>query len=130
MEEEVCPDTGKATKKLVLGDNYKWITNRQAAKKAKDFGKGLRELGLKPGDKVAIYADTRADWMLAIRGCFQHSFTIVTLYTNLGIDAVRYGMSLTEAKAVIISQELLPKFATVLQDLPLIQLVSFLKSLG
>lgn len=121
-EKQVDHGTGKAMTKLVLGD-YHWITNRQAAKKAGNFGRGLREIGIKPGSNIAIYADTRADWLLAMRGCFQHSMTMVTLYTNLGIEAVKHGINLTSATVVITSQELLPKLGQLLHELPNIQLV-------
>ena len=29
-----------------------------------------------------MFAETRADWMITAYGCFQHSMTLVTLYTN------------------------------------------------
>jgi len=55
--------------------------------------------------------------LTAARGCFEHSMTLCTLYTNLGIDAVKYGIALTEAKVVITSQTLLPKLASCVNDL-------------
>ena len=38
-----------------------------------------------------------------------HSMTLCTLYTNLGMEAIQYGVSLTESQVIITSQELLPK---------------------
>ena len=117
MDTEEDPATGKKMTKVSLGD-YQWESIREVAEKSKSFGRGLRELGVPARAKVAIYADTRADWMVAARGCFQHSMALCTLYTNLGLEAVKYGISLVEAQTVITSQELLPKLAEALPDLP------------
>jgi len=34
-------------------------------------GKGLRSLGLQQRENIIIYADTRADWLMAAIGCFK-----------------------------------------------------------
>jgi len=117
MEEEKNPKTGKVFTKLVLGD-YQWISLKQVNANSKNFGLGLRALDVPARSKVAIYADTRAEWLVAARGCFQHSMVLCTLYTNLGLDAVEYGVGLTEAKVVVTSQELLPKLAKIIDRCP------------
>lgn len=61
-----------------------------------------------------MYADTRAEWLIAAQASFQHSLTIVTIYTNLGDDGVLHGLSETESEIVITSHELLPKFRHIL----------------
>lgn len=116
METEADQATGKELKKLVLGD-YEWSTMKEVNENASYFGRGLRELDVPAKARIAIYADTRADWLTAARGCFEHSMALCTLYTNLGIEAVKYGISQTEAKVVITSQTLLPKLASCLNDL-------------
>ena len=47
-----------------------------------------------------------------------YSMVLCTLYTNLGLDAVEYGVGLTEAKVVVTSQELLPKLAKIIDRCP------------
>ena len=54
--------------------------------RAKVLGAGLRVAGLKSGDRLAVLAETRADWMTTAIACFKNNFAIVTLYTNLGKD--------------------------------------------
>ena len=49
---------------------------------------------------------------------FVYSMVLCTLYTNLGLDAVEYGVGLTEAKVVVTSQELLPKLAKIIDRCP------------
>ena len=55
-----------------------------------------------------------ADWLIAAHGCFKFNYVLCTIYTNLGPDGVRHGISETEAPIVIVTQELLPKLITVL----------------
>ena len=59
-----------------------------------------------------------ADWLIAAHGCFKFNFTICTIYTNLGLDGIRHGISETEAPVVVVSQELLPKLIKVLPSVP------------
>ena len=81
---------------------------------ADNFGRGLRVLGMKPNDNLCLYADTRAEWLIAAQASFQQSLPVVTIYTNLGESGVIHGLSETQAEVVITSHELLPKFRSIL----------------
>ena len=54
------------------------ILGEEADSLADIFGKGLRVLGTKPLDKVCLYADTKAEWMISSQGCFKQRFHVVT----------------------------------------------------
>merc|ERR1711936_558608 len=86
--------------------------------KAEHFGKGLRELGIKPRDKIVLYANTCADWMVSAVAAFKHSLAVVTIYTNLGEEGVEHGISQTDTTATVVSQELLPTIMSVLPKCP------------
>ena len=43
----------------------------------------------------------RAEWMLTAQACFKQSFPLVTLYTNLGEDAVAHGLNETKVETVV-----------------------------
>ena len=111
------PKTGKLLTKKVLEEDYQWTTLSQAADEAASFGRGLCQLGVQPRSKVAIFAETRQEWLVAAMGCFRHSVALCTLYTNLGSDAIKYAIELTEVQLVITSQELFPKLASCLDKL-------------
>lgn len=53
---------------------YKWLTYGDLNEQATHFGRGLRELGHKPRQNVAIFAETRAEWMVAAHSCFKQNF--------------------------------------------------------
>ena len=76
--------------------------------------RGLQLLGLKPKDKLVMYCDTKAEWMVTALGCFKFNYTLVTIYTNLGEEGVTYGIHQTQSNYVCTSQELLPKLIKVL----------------
>ena len=48
---------------------YRWMSFREASDRASAIASGLVDLaGLKPRDKVIIYADTKRDWQLVATG--------------------------------------------------------------
>ena len=58
---------------LVLGD-YKWATFQSIFTRISNFGSGIQALGQKPRSKLVIFAETRAEWMIAAQACFKYNF--------------------------------------------------------
>jgi len=112
-ELEEKQSSGKVFTKLQLGE-YTWLTYKELDTKADFLGKGLRELGVQPKDKIVLYANTCAEWMMSAVGAFKQSLAVVTIYTNLGEEGVEHGISQTDASVVIVSQELVPRLQSVL----------------
>ncbi|XP_046646817.1 long-chain-fatty-acid--CoA ligase 4-like [Daphnia pulicaria] len=111
-EDEIQPD-GKIFKKFLLG-GFQWRTYTQMNDEAENFGRGLRELGLKPFENVVIFAETRAEWLISANGCMKQNMPIVTLYASLGDDALIHGINETDVSCVVTSQQLLEKFKNIL----------------
>ncbi|GAB1303181.1 Long-chain-fatty-acid--CoA ligase 4 [Apodemus speciosus] len=105
-EENEMQPNGKVFKKLILG-NYKWINYLEVNCRVNNFGSGLTALGLKPKNTIAIFCETRAEWMIAAQTCFKYNFPLVTLYATLGKEAVVHGLNESEASYLITSVELL-----------------------
>ena len=91
-------------------------------------GRGLRVLGQPSNTPLCIYADTRAEWMLTAQACFKQSFPVVTLYTNLGEEAIAHGLNETEVETVITSHELLPKFRRILKNTPHVKKIIYFEN--
>jgi len=125
-EMDELQGNGKIFKKLSLGE-YKWITYNQTHSLARQFGRGLRELGVQPNDAIAIYAETRAEWIMSAFGAFSQSIVVSTLYTNLGDEAIIHGLNETNVSLVVTSHELLPKFKTMLAHCPSITTIVVLE---
>jgi len=111
-EEEEKQPNGKIFKKFVLG-KFHWRSFEDFASEASIVSQALRNLGLNPRDKVAILAETRAEWILTAYACFKNNITIVTIYTNLGNDGIAHALNETEVPLLICSDETLPKVASV-----------------
>ncbi|XP_053328966.1 long-chain-fatty-acid--CoA ligase 4 isoform X2 [Spea bombifrons] len=120
-EENEKQPNGKVFKKLIQGD-YKWLNYEEVNTRVTNLGSGLSALGLKPKSTVAIFCETRAEWMIAAQACFKYNFPLVTLYATLGEEAVTYGLNESGATHLITSVELLEtKLKNVLTN------VSFIK---
>ena len=91
---------------------------------------------MKPRDKIVLYANTCAEWMVCAIGAFRHSLAVVTIYTNLGEEGVLHGVTQTGATTVVVGQvrprsclkcsdlllpqELLPRLLSILPQAPLV----------
>uniref|UniRef100_A0ABI7ZP44 long-chain-fatty-acid--CoA ligase n=1 Tax=Felis catus TaxID=9685 RepID=A0ABI7ZP44_FELCA len=104
-EDEVQPN-GKIFKKVILG-HYNWLSYEDVFVRALNFGNGLQMLGQKPKTNIAIFCETRAEWMIAAQACFMYNFQLVTLYATLGGPAIVHGLNETEVTNIITSKELL-----------------------
>ena len=124
-QDEIQPN-GKMFKKWKLGQ-YTWQSYVDVDVLSTAFGKGLRELGQVPQQSVGIFADTRSEWMVAAQACFKQSFPVVTLYTNLGDEAIIHAINQTQVEIVMTNHELLPKFQNILSQTPSVAVVVFME---
>ncbi|XP_036412126.1 long-chain-fatty-acid--CoA ligase 3b [Colossoma macropomum] len=119
-EDEVQPN-GKVFKKVILGD-YNWLSYEEVFKLAQRFGSGLAALGQKPLCNIAIFCETRAEWIIAAQACFMYNFPVVTLYSTLGGPAIAHGLNETEVTHIITSKDLLQsRLKEILLDVPRLQ---------
>lgn len=106
---------------------YRWKTYAEVNILAQNFGRGLRELGNEPLKNVVIFAETRAEWMIAANSLFKQNIPLVTIYATLGDDAIAHGINETEVTTVITSFELLPKFKKILDKTPLVNTLIYME---
>lgn len=57
---------GRSFEKFHLGD-YEWLSYAQAFDTICNFSSGLIRVGHKKNERVAIFADTRAEWQIALQ---------------------------------------------------------------
>ncbi|XP_055783977.1 long-chain-fatty-acid--CoA ligase 4-like [Salvelinus fontinalis] len=117
-EENEPQPSGKVFKKLILG-KYCWLSYQQVDSVVSYMGSGLAALGQQPKSMVAIFCDTRAEWMISAQACFRYNFPLVTFYATLGEEAVVFGLNETGVTHLITSAELLEtKLKGVLSQIP------------
>lgn len=56
----------------VMGD-YRWMTFKEVDNVSDHFGNALISLNQKHKQNIAIFAETRAEWMISVLGCFKQN---------------------------------------------------------
>jgi len=79
------------------------ITHRQALERVQAISLGLRELGIKPGDRVAIVSENRPEWALSDYACLTSRTTDVPIYPTLTAKQTEYILRDSESVAVFVS---------------------------
>ena len=82
--------------------------------------------GGRSGDHQNIFIIIQ-NYFNLFQACFKQTFPVVTLYTNLGEDAIVHAINQTEVEIVITTHELLPKFKTILSKTPKVACLIFME---
>ncbi|KAE9551923.1 hypothetical protein FO519_004852 [Halicephalobus sp. NKZ332] len=119
---------GKMFQKLVLGD-YKWMTYNEVEDQIQKIQVGLWKIGIRQGDKIVIFAETRKEWMMTAIACFKLGVPVVTVYATLGEEAVAYAMNECDAVACVTVNSLLPKVFSAVKNIPSIKKIVYFHEL-
>ena len=63
-----------ALPQAILANHYEWYSYEEVSDRLTALGSGLQALGQKPRQNICIFAETRADWMVAAQACFKYNF--------------------------------------------------------
>jgi long-chain acyl-CoA synthetase len=85
---------------------------------------GLAELGVKPGDRVALLSENRPEWSIADLAILSLGAINVPIYTTQAVDQIRYILSDAGARAIFVSNHKLFKHAA-----PAIEGLDFLEKI-
>lgn len=119
---------GKVIKKVRLAEQYRWLTVGEVLDRVDNIARGLHQLGVRPGDKIVLYAETQAKWLFCCLAVAKLNATLVTLYSNLGEAGVMYGMNQTKAKFVITTEELKNNLLTYSSKVPHLRNIIYFES--
>jgi len=76
------------------------ITFPELGQAAREIARGLIALGIRPGDRVAIFGNTRMEWTLADCGAICAGAVVVPVYATNSAEEARYVMAHSGARAV------------------------------
>jgi long-subunit acyl-CoA synthetase (AMP-forming) len=79
-------------------------TFSEAVDRAQRMASALLDLGLSPGDKVAILGKNSAEWILADLGIAMAGMISVPIYPTAGTDTIRFVFGHAEVKAVFVGK--------------------------
>ncbi len=86
-----------------VGGAWVGITHRQALERVQAICLGLRDLGVKPGDKVALISENRPEWALTDYACLCARAADVPIYPTLTAKQTEYILRDSESVAVFCS---------------------------
>jgi len=93
--------------------SFEWLNYKQTFEIIEEFASGLRALGLNPKDKLSIYEETCFEWTIAEQACYTQNITVLTVYANLGIEALSYALSRAEVHYILTNATLLPQLNSI-----------------
>lgn len=114
---------GRKFEKLELENEFNWITYQEYLNKVRGFAGGLQALGLKPKDKLVIYAETQVDWMVSAFAAWYNNATVVTIYATLGEEGALHGINQTKASVIVADSKLLKVLVKILPKCPSVKTV-------
>ena len=82
---------------------YQPISSRTLGERVRRLALGLQELGVQPGDRVAILSENRPEWAIADYACLTASLTDVPLYPNLPAEQACFILRDAGAVAIFVS---------------------------
>ncbi|KAJ6223379.1 hypothetical protein RDWZM_001924 [Blomia tropicalis] len=127
----ICTETaqvdGKEINRYKLTD-YKWLTFGDLYDYINRFGHGLNRIGVQKGDKVMIFAETSARWLICGQSIIKNGSVLVTLYSTLGDQGIIHGMEQTEVEYIITSVTLARKLIRLKSSLTCLKHIILLDS--
>ena len=85
------------------GERWESISGAAALDEVECLALGLRALGVRPGDKVALLSETRYEWAIADLAILANGAVTVPLYASLTAEECRYIIEDSEAVVAIAS---------------------------
>jgi long-chain acyl-CoA synthetase len=114
-----------------VGEEWVDISYADQAATVRRVAGGLIDLGIKPGDKVAILSNTRAEWTFSCFGILAAAATCVSIYQTNSPQECHYVLSHSESRAVFVEDaEQLAKIRAVEADLPSLELIVVMEPEG
>jgi long-chain acyl-CoA synthetase len=105
-----------------VGDEWVNISYADFGTAHSEIGRGLIDLGVQPGDKVAILSHSRPEWVYANHATLAAGGASVAIYQTNSPEECHYVLSHSESKVVFVEdQEQLAKIREVEADLPALE---------
>ncbi|HWP38891.1 MAG TPA: long-chain fatty acid--CoA ligase [Gemmatimonadales bacterium] len=116
--------TKRAALRYKAGGAWRDITHQELARRVHHAAVGLRELGLGPGDRVAILSANRPEWAITDYACLAARCVGVAVHATLPAKQIAYILNDSGARAVFIEdQQQYAKVAAIRGEVPTLQYV-------
>jgi long-chain acyl-CoA synthetase len=82
---------------------YVDVSSEEAFRRVRALRQGLKSLGIKPGDKVALLSENRLEWALADLAILCNGSVTVPIYPTLLPDTIGFILKNCEPRAIFVS---------------------------
>ncbi|MEO5588667.1 MAG: long-chain fatty acid--CoA ligase [Gemmatimonadaceae bacterium] len=101
-----------------VSGTYSPISHREIERRVRHAALGLKDLGIQPGDRVALLSPNRPEWAIFDYACLTSGVTDVPIYPTLPADQIAYVLRDAGAVAVVVADaEQAMKIASVRSSL-------------
>jgi long-chain acyl-CoA synthetase len=87
------------------GDDWREVTYADAGKAIEELALGLVDLGIEPGDRVCVLANTRVEWTLASYAISAAGAVIVPVYPTNSPHECKWVAGNSGARAIVVEDE-------------------------
>src|SRR4051794_29319049 len=94
-----------AALKYKEGDDWTEMSWEELGKAVREIAAGLIDLGIEPGERVAILSETRPEWTLADLGAIVAGAVVVPIYQTASAEEARHVLEDSETKLVFCEDE-------------------------
>jgi long-chain acyl-CoA synthetase len=109
-----------------LGDVWINITAEIFVDRVRNVALGLADLGIKPGDRIALLSENRPEWSIADLAILSLGAINVPIYTTQAVDQIRYILADSGTRAIFVSnRKLFNHAAKALEGLDFLERVIF-----
>jgi long-chain acyl-CoA synthetase len=115
---------GRTALQHKVGDEWVAVSYEELGEIAGEVTRGLIDLGIEKGDKVAILSNTRPEWTYASFGLLGAGAASVSVYQTNSPEECQYVLGHSESRAVFVEdREQLAKIRQIEHELPGLELV-------
>ncbi|UUM30085.1 AMP-binding protein [Vibrio japonicus] len=90
--------------KQIINRKFVEFTFKEVADQALRLVTALRELGIQPGDKVALISKNCAEWFITDLALMLGDYVSVPIFPTAGADTIEYCLTHSESKAIIVGK--------------------------
>jgi long-chain acyl-CoA synthetase len=94
-----------------LGSEWHNISAESFVERVRNVALGLADLGIKPGDRIALLSENRPEWSIADLAILSLGAINVPIYTTQAVDQIRYILTDSGTRAIFVSNQKLFKHA-------------------
>lgn len=107
---------------------WRSLTYGEVARRVRELALGLRTLGLKSGDRIAIWSENRPEWNLADLATLAIGAVDVPIYATQAHTQVEYILADSASRAIFVSSRFLETALSMKRRLPGLEYVILLDS--